>query len=340
MASPNLPTFDELPKVKDMPQGCAWGIFDKDGKKDVFGTLNLLTPDVVRAAVAEVREGVSVSLNWPLGSIAKPGFVRKGLEHKVISFVDSPYPSHAFDDELAFNTQCSSQWDSLCHFNHQPSALAYNGVKPSVEALTQPFGKEDKEKLYPTLNHWHERGGLVGRGVLIDYKAYADHNGITYSPFDAHRIKISEIETIAKEQGVVFKQGDVILVRSGFTEALSEMNEEQQAKAMGTHRCVGVEGSEESAKWFWNNHFAAVAGDAIAFETIPPVVDGKEKGIDHLVLHQYFLSLFGLPIGELWDLKALSTQCAKSKKYTFLLTSIPLNVPGLVGSPPNALAIF
>lgn len=47
-----------------------------------------------------------------------------------------------------------------------------------------------------------------------------------------------------------------------------------------------------------------------------------------------------MPIGELWDLKALSEQCEKSKKWTFLLTSIPLNVPGGIGSPPNALAVF
>jgi kynurenine formamidase len=168
------------------------------------------------------------------------------------------------------------------------------------------------------------------------------------------------METIAKEQGVTFKQGDIIIVRSGFTEALSTMNGDEQTKALGTHRTCGVEGSEESAKWFWNKHFAAVAGDAIAFEAIPPIVDGKEgtvadlgKSTEYLwstqddcanklvlVLHQYFLSLFGMPIGELWDLKALSEQCAKSNKYTFLLTSIPLNVPGAIGSPPNALAIF
>lgn len=47
-----------------MPQGCAWGIFDKEGKKDLLGTLNLLTPDVVAAAAAEVKDGISVSLKY------------------------------------------------------------------------------------------------------------------------------------------------------------------------------------------------------------------------------------------------------------------------------------
>jgi hypothetical protein len=64
MASPKLPNFDRLPKVEGMPQGCAWGLFDKGGKKDALGTINLLTPDVVKAAVSEVKEGVSVSLKY------------------------------------------------------------------------------------------------------------------------------------------------------------------------------------------------------------------------------------------------------------------------------------
>jgi hypothetical protein len=87
---------------------------------------------------------------------------------------------------------------------------------------------------------------------------------------------------VAKEEGVEFKQGDIIIVRSGFTEALSEMNAEQQAEAMSSHRTCGVEGTEDSARWFWNKHFAAVAGDAIAFEAIPPVINGKEESVGDL----------------------------------------------------------
>ncbi|KAL9071506.1 MAG: hypothetical protein Q9157_005448 [Trypethelium eluteriae] len=258
----NIPDFDSLPSVKDMPQGCAWGIFDKDGKKDVHGTLNLLTPSVIKAAYAEARDGVHISLNWPIGAIKTPGFGRKGL--------------------VEFNTQCSSQWDSLCHFNHQPTALAYNGVKPAVEKLIQEYGTEDVAREYPTLNHWHDRGGLVGRGILLDYKAYADKHGIEYSPFEAKRITVAELEAVAKEQGVTFKTGDILIIRSGFTEALTGVTPEQQGEGLGTHKTCGVDGSIETAKWVWNHHFSAVAGDAIAFETIPPLKDGKEAGITEL----------------------------------------------------------
>lgn len=61
-----VPDFDDLPEVEGMPKGCAWGVFDRDGKKDVYGTLNLLTPKVVREAVQEVKEGVSISLKYEI----------------------------------------------------------------------------------------------------------------------------------------------------------------------------------------------------------------------------------------------------------------------------------
>ena len=64
MTAPKLPDFDDLPKVEGMPKGCIWGLFDKSGKKDVFGTVNLLTPEVVKAAYAEAKDGISVSLKF------------------------------------------------------------------------------------------------------------------------------------------------------------------------------------------------------------------------------------------------------------------------------------
>jgi hypothetical protein len=57
------------------------------------------------------------------------------------------------------------------------------------------------------------------------------------------------------------------------------------------------------------------------------------------LLHPHLLAFFGMPIGEMWDLEALAEDCAADRRYSFFLTSAPLNIPGGVGSPPNALAI-
>jgi hypothetical protein len=48
-------------------------------------------------------------------------------------------------------------------------------------------------------------------------------------------------------------------------------SEEERLKgATNGHEFAGVAGNAETVEWLWNHHFAAVAGDAIAFEAWPP----------------------------------------------------------------------
>ncbi|KAI2465748.1 hypothetical protein F4781DRAFT_424557 [Annulohypoxylon bovei var. microspora] len=340
----NIPSFDDLPQVQDMPQGCAWGVF---GKKDLLGTLNLLTPSVVKAACSEARDGKSVSLNWPLNAmpIGVPG--RIAPTHKQVTLREAGLSEGiGWDDEIHFNTQSSSQWDSLVHWQHQPSGLAYNGIDVNKEALSVA---NTADNTMPTLDHWHAKGGLVARGALIDFKEWEEKRAksegkigeeAVFHPLDGHRITVEEIEAVARDQGVEFHVGDVLIIRTGLTEIMQAPRPEDLAKLQHA-KVAGMHGVLESAKWLWNKHFAAVAGDGWAFEALMPLKeDGTQGGPNDLVLHPWLLSMFGMPIGELWDLKALSEHCKASGRYSFMLTSAPLNIPGLIGSPPNALAIF
>jgi hypothetical protein len=270
----NIPDFDDLPPVKNMPQGCAWGIFDKENKKDTLGCLNLLTYPIVQAALKEAITGHSISLNWPLSAIQKPDFMRTALTHTVVS-AQELFGFPAYDDEVSFNTQSSSQWDSLVHFAHQGSGCFYNGTRPTKNEITQNFGDEDKEGKVPTLNHWHSRGGLVGRGVLLDYKAYALAKGIEYSCFDAHAITVKDLEDVAEYQSTELKFGDILIVRTGYTDAMGSMTAEEQEQSQSSHKCVGVAGNRETARWIWNHHFSAVACDTLGFEVMPPTLEDE-----------------------------------------------------------------
>lgn len=266
----DIPDFDSLPTVDGLPQGCTWGLFDKNGEKDHLGCINLLTPKVVQEAQKEARDGVSISLNWSICALGKGFFGRKSFDHHVVDLKESPLGIHGFDDEVSFNTQASSQWDSFCHFAHQPTGLFYNGVKPTVTSLTQGFRKGDIRKELPTINHWHDRGGLLGRGVLLDYKSYARAQGIEYSCFDNHAISVDVLEKVATFQGTKFKFGDVLLIRTGYTEDLSGLSLAEQERLLGAHKAVGLDTSKTSAKWIWNQHFSAVACDTVGFEVYPP----------------------------------------------------------------------
>lgn len=141
-----------------------------------------------------------------------------------------------WDDEIHFNTQLSSQWDSLVHWQHQPSGRAYNGIEVTKEGLA---AANTAANAMPTLDHWHKAGGLVARGVLIDFKEWAEKKAraegktgddAVVDALDGHRITVDEIESVAKDQGVEFRPGDVLIVRTGLTESLQAPTPEIFAK--------------------------------------------------------------------------------------------------------------
>ena len=59
-----------------------------------------------------------------------------------------------------------------------------------------------------------------------------------------------------------------------------------------------------------------------------------------LTLHEAFLAGWGLPIGELFDLRKLSAECERLQQWSFFLATMPMNMVGGIASPPNAQAIL
>ena len=56
---PFRPSFDDLPLRQGDPRASAWGLW---GKQDELGTLNLLSPDVIKRAAGSVQAGYVVPL--------------------------------------------------------------------------------------------------------------------------------------------------------------------------------------------------------------------------------------------------------------------------------------
>ncbi|KAF7190310.1 hypothetical protein HII31_08641 [Pseudocercospora fuligena] len=174
---------------------------------------------------------------------------------------------------------------------------------------------------------------LVGRGVLLDIWSFLNKS---YDPFTSHAITFKEIEECAKAQNVRFQYGDILIIRTGWVDAYLRKSKEERDKlgdVVGlNHEFVGVEQSQDMVNFLHDTYFSAVAGDQPGFEKWPP--------LPNLVLHSILLPLWGLPIGEMWDLEELSKVCREKGQYTFFFASTPANVPGGVGSISNAMAVF
>ncbi|KAL8943463.1 MAG: hypothetical protein Q9211_000960 [Gyalolechia sp. 1 TL-2023] len=139
-----------------------------------------------------------------------------------------------------------------------------------------------------SVHHWDGHGGLVGRGVLLDYRAYADNKGMQYDSFTDHRIPYEELYLCGKDQGIDIrpqaqggdiKIGDILFVRSGFVVKYRELksSEEWAKVALRPHaigpddqqRWAGVAQEEKMLDWLHDCYFAAVAGDSPSFEAWP-----------------------------------------------------------------------
>lgn len=53
--------FDDLPLQRPGPPLNAWGLYGDD---DELGRLNLITPEVVKRGLGEVKHGIVVNLKW------------------------------------------------------------------------------------------------------------------------------------------------------------------------------------------------------------------------------------------------------------------------------------
>jgi kynurenine formamidase len=117
---------------------------------------------------------------------------------------------------------------------------------------------------------WTERGGIVGRAILLDYVSWAESKSIQYSPVEYHEISVKDLEAVAAAQGTEIRPGDILLVRSGFVKWYNEASAEERVSGTSEGKAwAGVAGTQETVAWMWNHQFAAVGGDANAFEAWP-----------------------------------------------------------------------
>lgn len=170
-----------------------------------------------------------------------------------------------------------------------------------------------------------QSGGITGRGVLLDWFAWAQRNGIHLSPFATGAVELSHLKAIIAEHGITFRPGDILFIRIGFTSAYAKLTsqEKHDFPTREPGGLLGLEATRESLRWLWECQFAAIASDAAGFERGPATGSYNEPDVS---IHQWCLAGWGMPIGELFDLEELAAHCEREGRWTFFLQSMPLKV--------------
>jgi len=315
----------ELPRYQDLPSAprggrSAWGLFGAD---DNLGLVNLMTPERVAAAAGLVRTGRMFPLDMPLGSIDPALAKYRGApRHTVLHQPGSVGFDDLYDN---FYPQASSQWDSLGHMGYAPDEF-YNGA---TEADVQSGARN-------TIEHW-ARHGIAGRAILLDIPRAMAAAGQEYHPGEATVIGIEELELARARTGLEFAAGDTILLHTGFTAWYTEQPYAVRERLHGRVVAPGLAHTEAMAEYLWDSRAAAIAADTFAVEVWP--IDRSPAAHPFGFLHHMLIGQFGMALGELWWLKDLAESCADDGVHESFLVSVPLNAPGGIGSPANAMAI-
>ena len=264
----------------------------KWGAEDEIGAANHVDAEQVKMAAGLVKEGKT----HPLGIVIDPNMPAFPPRKMMMQIVQpNQHFGHGLDESLgwdmAYNDDVAQLWwgmgpqiDGLGHLGegHGENARFYNcnmGMDFAPLTGLTKFGI-------------HDVPPMVGRGVLIDM---AKQKGVEAMEA-GEGITSDDLKAAMEAQGVEVREGDVVLVHTGWTDA--KLESDPQAWVSGE---PGL--TNEAAEYLATLNPMAVGADTWGVEAVPPV-EGDKVFYGHVT----FLADNGIYILETMNTGALAEQ--------------------------------
>ena len=241
----------------------------KWGADDEIGSANLITPENTLKAAGLIRQGKSMPLGIVIDS-ETPAFAPRSLNLQVVQpnqqggqrLDGFGYPGVYNDDILQTWVGIGSQIDGLGHLGE--GGMYYNCNDEKDFAAITGLTRLGVHAIPP----------LVGRAVIVDMAAHAGKDHLDAG----EHFGSAEIQAAAEAQGVAFREGDIILFHTGWTDAMLE--------ADPTAWVSGEPGiNNEGTAWVAGLNPMAVGGDTWGLEPVP-AAEGDGTFYGHVILLQ------------------------------------------------------
>ncbi len=222
----------------------------KWGKDDTIGSANYLTPELARKAAGLVTEGKVYALGVPVGS-KSPAVAPRKMAINVLmpgqyggATLGSNEASY-LDDMITGWLGIGTQIDGLAHAGRR--GVFYNGNKASDFVTPEGVRKLGVEGIPP----------IVTRGILIDI---AKHRGVARLE-EGDIVTPKELEAAAKKQGVTIREGDVVIIHTGWISLLEKDPDRFMAGEPGIDR--------KGAEYLASKNVVAVGADTWGIDAVP-----------------------------------------------------------------------
>ncbi len=308
------------PEASDLPDGQAPWWPSRYGADDQIGTLNEITPEVVRAAAMLVKTGTVVDLGrilddntpkfpgryWHQTADASPHWanqrrpdaVGKGWGKNQINWIT----------EIQAGTfQVGTQLDSIGHI--QIGDRFYNGW--TTRDVVESWG----------LNHFgiETVPPIITRGVLLDIAAYKGVERLA----KGYVITVADAQGTLKKQGIAIKSGDAVLFHTGWGSLWGKDNTEFLSGEPGPGLDV--------ARWLHDQHIAVTGADTWSYGPVP----GEDPERPFLVPQTLYVKwgLFGLE-------NLATEELARRGVYEFMFTVTHAKTRGSTAAIVAPAAIY
>ncbi len=294
-----------------------WGRWGDDDQR---GTLNLITPEAVKASALRRSTGKVYSLAIQLSQASVPAVHDRPLIERytlssvadigrVPPFFEIGEGVGANEDVIVMPSHIGTHMDALSHVTSE--FTMYNNH--SSDTFT-PRGGASKLGIEHT-------GSFAGPAKLLDVEG---HLTATTGEGLAHGqiIDGALLEVCRSAQGTTIEAGDMLLVRTGWIEHRNAHLAPDQAWMQAG---LGL----DAVDFIRDNSISVVGSDNSAIEPIP-FDQNKFLGVHIELLQQMGVTL----IEHLWLADLAADEC-----YDILLAVGGLLVTGATGSPVNPIAI-
>ena len=286
------------------------------GRDDQIGAANRITPERTIAAASLVKTGAS----HPLGIIITPGMPAYPPRYTQLQVVQPEHQyrtdaSHKLGWKISANDDLVQMWlgtgpqiDGLGHLGEDGEF--YNCHQGKDFAAITGLTKLDISQIPP----------MVARGVLIDV---AKHFGVSHLSA-AQPISTQDLQGAMKEQDITVREGDVILLHTGYTDAFLEANPELWGSTI-----PGI--TNDAARYLASLKPLTVGADTLGLGAVPPK-PGDKVFYDHAIL----LKQNGIYILETMNTGRLAEEAVK--EFMFVLGQARLK--GAVQMVINPVAMW
>jgi kynurenine formamidase len=289
------------------------------GDQDQIGAMHYVKPEMLVTLFQQVKQGRIFDLSHEI-QMGAPRIEPFMLPYTMTMWTSAERTRRLLRDQMQATNELGALLESVHMTMHTGTHIDALGHMTIADEMFNGFSAEE------SIGDWglHRLGiehcpPILTRGVVLDIARQKSRARLDAGTV----ITAQDLESTAKAQHIALREGDVVLVHTGWGQLFMVDNATYVAGEPGL--------GEEAAQWLTARHIAAIGADNMAVEVMP-----GESPQRVFPVHQHFLVEAGVYMIENLHLD----EVCREGVYEFLFIALPVKYKGATASTLRPIGII